>query len=232
MQIRGLEALVRWNSPELGLIMPSSFIPVAENNRYIITMGEWILRQGCNLFTQFQKLSKADIILSVNISSVQMMSSGFTQMIKTVLEETGLNPESLELEVTESVLISSMEHAKRILTEIKTLGVKIALDDFGTGYSSLNYIQKLPIDTLKMDRAFIAGATEHNAKYEIVGTIIKLAHQMNLAVVAEGIENEQQLHYLKQNGCDYLQGFLLNKPLEKHAITELFTEQTPIRHSR
>jgi len=231
MQIRGFEALVRWNSPELGLVMPGAFIPVAEKNRYIITMGEWILWQGCHFLKQIQELSETDAILSVNISCVQLMSSGFVQSIKNVLKQTGLNSKSLELEVTESVMISSMEHATRILTEIKALGVRVSMDDFGTGFSSLNYMQMLPIDTLKMDKSFIAGATEHNGKYEIVGTIIKLAHQMNLTVVAEGIENEQQLNYLKQNGCDYLQGFLLSRPLEKHALTELFSKQQPIRHS-
>ncbi len=231
MQIRGLEALIRWNSPEFGLVMPGSFIPVAEKTGYIITMGEWILRQACHLFKQFQQISRPDIILSVNISSVQLMSSQFAQSVKSIIEETGLNPASLELEITESVLISSMDHAIRILAEIKTLGVKIALDDFGTGYSSLNYIQLLPIDTLKMDKSFIAGATENNVKYQIVGTIIKLAHQMNLSVVAEGIEDEQQLQYLKLNACDYLQGFLLSKPLDQEAVSELLLKQTPIRKS-
>lgn len=232
MQIRGLETLVRWNSPELGLVMPGSFIPVAEKTGYIITMGEWILRQGCCLFKEFQQLNQSDMILSVNISSVQLMSLGFVESIKKVLEKTGMNPASLELEITESVLISSMEHAIRILSQIKSLGVKIALDDFGTGYSSLNYIQLLPIDTLKMDKSFISGATENNVKYQIVGTIIKLAHQMNLTVVAEGIENEQQLHYLKLNACDYLQGFLLSKPLEEQALLELLGKHTPISLSR
>lgn len=226
MQIRGLEALVRWNSPELGLVMPGSFIPVAEKTRYIIIMGEWILRQACCLFKQFQQISRPDIILSVNISSVQLMSSQFAQSVKRVLEETGLNPALLELEITESVLISSMEQAIRILADIKALGVKIALDDFGTGYSSLNYIQLLPIDTLKMDKSFIAGATDNSVKYQIVGTIIKLAHQMNMSVVAEGVENEQQLQYLKQNACDYLQGYLLSKPLDEQALTEFFNKQT------
>jgi EAL domain-containing protein (putative c-di-GMP-specific phosphodiesterase class I) len=156
------------------------------------------------------------------------MSSGFAQSLKRAIEKTGLIPASLELEITESVLITSMEQATRILDEIKSLGVKIALDDFGTGYSSLNYIQKLPIDTLKMDKALITGATEDNIKCQIVGTIIKLAHQLNLKVAAEGIENELQLQYLKQNACDYLQGFLLSKPLAKEAIFELLAQQAPL----
>jgi EAL domain-containing protein (putative c-di-GMP-specific phosphodiesterase class I) len=228
MQIRGLEALVRWNSPDLGPVMPGSFIPAAEKNGFIIPMGEWILNQAFNEFIRFQQLALTDMTLCVNISSVQLMSSGFAQSLKRAIEKTGLIPASLELEITESVLITSMEQATRILDEIKSLGVKIALDDFGTGYSSLNYIQKLPIDTLKMDKALITGATEDNIKCQIVGTIIKLAHQLSLKVVAEGIENELQLQYLKQNACDYLQGFLLSKPLAKEAIFELLAQQAPL----
>jgi diguanylate cyclase (GGDEF)-like protein len=212
-QLRGFEALVRWNSPELGPIGPDKFIPAAEEMGYIITLGEWILKSACELFKQFLNENKADVILSVNISAVQIMEPSFADRVKRVLKETGFDGKHLEFEVTESVFITSMDYVVKVLDDLKRMGIHIALDDFGTGYSSLNYIQQLPIDILKIDKSFIDSINHEEDKKQIVGNIISLVHQLGISVVAEGVENKIQMDYLLDHDCDYLQGFLLGKPL-------------------
>ncbi len=222
-QIRGLEALVRWQSPDLGTVMPGEFISVAEKNGLILQMGEWILRQSCSSFMKQKSIYREPIILAVNISSVQLMAPGFVQSVKNILNETGLCGKLLELDMTESVFISSMDNVIRVLSELKSLGIRIALDDFGTGYSSLSCLQMLPIDTLKIDRSFVGGMLNVPVNKQIVGSIISLAHQLGLSVIAEGVENEQQLDYLKQYDCDCIQGYLLSKPLDEEAVCQLLT---------
>ncbi|HEX3029842.1 MAG TPA: EAL domain-containing protein [Clostridia bacterium] len=212
-KLRGGEVLVRWQSHVLGKVNPVEFIPIAEETGFIIPLGEWILRTACKEVCEIRKKGFNDIIISVNISAVQIMEPSFVQMVSKILRETGIDGTCLEFEITESVFISSMEYAIRVLNELKKMKIRIALDDFGTGYSSLNYIQQLPIDTLKIDKTFISSISNGNSKKQIVGSIISLIHQMDIAVVAEGVENEEQLHYLKEYQCDFIQGYLWGKPL-------------------
>ena len=219
--LRGIEVLTRWHSNKLGFVSPEQFIPVAEETRLIIPLGEWIIRTACTqskyIFDNFQK----DIVMSINISAVQIMDSSFVEMVNTIIVETGCNPNNIEFEITESVFISSMDYVIHILTELKNLGIRIALDDFGTGYSSLNYLQLLPIDTLKIDKSFVNSINQQQSKRPIVGSIISLVHQMDISVVAEGVENETQLHYLKEQQCDFIQGFHWGKPLKEHELVNL-----------
>ncbi|MDP4176979.1 MAG: EAL domain-containing protein [Bacillota bacterium] len=219
-KLRGFEALVRWQSPKLGLINPDTMIPIAEETGIIISLGEWILKNACIKFKEISSNLNADVILSVNISTIQFMKPTFVDMVKKVLSETDFDPCKLELEVTESVFISSAEYAARIFEKLKEIGIHIALDDFGTGYSSLSYLHKLPIDILKIDKSFIDELNHYNTRKQIVGDLINLMHKMNIAVVAEGVETEKQLNYLNEHNCDFIQGFLWGKPLSE---TELKT---------
>ena len=220
-KLRGFEALVRWNSPELGLVSPVEFIPISEETRFIIPMGKWILKTSCEIYKKLQDKYNFTGTISVNISAVQIMEPSFLQMVKSILEETGVNPRYLEIEITESVFISSMEYVIGVLNELKKMGIQIALDDFGTGYSSLSYLQLLPIDTLKIDKIFIDGIISREADKQIVGPIISLVHQMDISVVAEGVEKDIQLDYLRNQSCDCIQGFLWGKPLDEENMDQL-----------
>jgi diguanylate cyclase (GGDEF)-like protein/PAS domain S-box-containing protein len=213
--IRGFEALIRWNNDELGIVQPTDFIPLAEETGYISMIGKWVLEVACLKFVRLQKEYNYFGTISVNISPIQFKSAGFVEMIKEVLKDTNFNPSYLELEVTESVFIDSFENAIAVFNELKKLGVKVSLDDFGTGYSSLSYLQQLPIDTLKIDKSFISGLNNDEHKKDIVKSIIALVHNLNLYVIAEGMETEEQLMYLKQSKCDNVQGYLFGKPTEQ-----------------
>lgn len=210
--VRGFEALIRWNNDEMGIVQPMDFIPLAEETGYISIIGRWVLKTACLKFRELQRRFNYYGIISVNISPVQFKSAGFVDMIKEILRETDFNPEYLELEITESVFIDSFENAIAIFSELKKLGVKISLDDFGTGYSSLSYLQQLPIDTLKIDKSFVRDINDKGDKKGIVKPIISLVHNMNINVIAEGVETQEQLNYLRNAKCDTIQGYLLGKP--------------------
>jgi diguanylate cyclase (GGDEF)-like protein len=228
--LRGFETLVRWQSPDYGLLSPLQFIPVAEDTRFIIPLGEWILRTACTMIVELMAVHQLpDIVLSVNISGIQFDDPNFSNMLKSILEETRLPAQNLELEITESMMIGSLDQTRQIMDELKTMGVKIALDDFGTGYSSLRYLQLLPIDTLKIDKSFIDNMNENERNKQVIGAIISLIHQLNIIVVAEGVENEQQLNYLREEKCDGIQGFLLGKPLSLQELAEYLVQDTRTR---
>jgi diguanylate cyclase (GGDEF)-like protein len=220
-QLRGFEALARWHSRELGFISPIQFIPIAEETKFINSMGKWIIRTVCEKFKYIRDNYNIDVIMSLNVSPVQLAEPSFVEMVKGILKETGVGGQYLEFEITESVFISSMENVIEVLNELKDIGIHIALDDFGTGYSSLSYVQLLPIDTLKIDKLFVDSINVKDTKNHIVGSIINLFHDMNISVIAEGIENEIQLDYLKSQGCDYIQGFLWGKPLNEEGLNQL-----------
>ncbi len=221
-KLRGFEALLRWQSPQHGLVSPIEFIPIAEETRLIITIGEWVLLESCKQLVQINNIPEnKNIIISVNLSVVQVMDPGFMSMIDRVLAETKVNPYNLEFEVTESIFISSFDYITNILNQVKLRGIRIALDDFGTGYSSLNYLQTLPIDTLKIDKSFVDRICANDIQSKIVGSLITLTHQLGLRVIAEGVENEIQKDHLIQNTCDYIQGFLWGKPLSEQETNEL-----------
>ena len=216
--LRGFEALTRWDSPILGKIPPATFIPLAEENGDIITIGKWVMLQS---FTDYMKICSAydpAPVLAVNISVVQFRDPSFLEDVKEVLNMTGMKPENLEFEITESVCITSPEAAKKKLDEIHALGIKIALDDFGTGYSSLSYLRSLPFDILKVDKSFIDTILSVPEHENLVKTIIEMSHQLNMQVIAEGIEQEKQMLYLKKNGCDIVQGNYFSKPVPVFAL--------------
>lgn len=217
-KLRGYEVLARWQSPELGLVLPEEFISVAEENGYMVPLGEWVLREACVKMKDHFSQSMEKLTLAVNISSVQMLAPNFLTMVRNILHETQFPATSLEIEITESVFIGSMEKAVEILKGLKAMGIRIALDDFGTGYSSLNYIQQLPLDVLKIDKSFIEHIWSHHKKHLLVGSMIGLVHQLGIEVIAEGVENQWQLNYLREHHCDLLQGYMFGVPMVEEEV--------------
>ncbi|NEU29790.1 EAL domain-containing protein [bacterium LRH843] len=213
-ELVGMEALVRWNHPELGKIPPNKFIPIAEQTGLILPLGEWVLKQGCMQNKAWQEQGLTPLKVSINLSPRQFYQFNLVGKIKEILDETGLDPKWLELEVTETVF-GDLDNAVAVLHSIRDLGVHISIDDFGTGYSSLSYIKQLPIDTLKIDASFIRDIHQNKESQAIVQAIVSIARSLNLNVIAEGIENEEQMAALTEDGCIQGQGFLFSKPLSK-----------------
>lgn len=220
----GFEALIRWNHPERGLIMPDTFIPIAEDTGLIIPIGRWVLQEACCDLMRWQKTYEyhPPPFMSVNISSKQFLRPSLLEEIRQILSESGLPPEQLKLEITETALMENTDETVRLIEQLKKSGIKIVIDDFGTGYSSMSYLQQLPIDTLKVDRSFISkmtGISDENKK--IVETIIALAHELEMNVVAEGVETQEQHSVLSGMKCQLAQGFLFSKPLQKEKMEKL-----------
>jgi diguanylate cyclase (GGDEF)-like protein/PAS domain S-box-containing protein len=211
-QVCGAEALMRWVHPEKGIIPPADFIPIAEETGLIIPMGEWAIRTACQENKKWQLAGFSPIIVSVNISAKQFFQSNLVDIVKSALAETGLEPNFLELEITESITMD-VERSISTLLELKKLGVKISIDDFGTGYSSLNYLRRLPIDKLKIDQSFIRECPNDINSNTIVRTIIVMAHLLKLQVKAEGVETKEQVSFLLGQGCKEAQGYLFSKPI-------------------
>ncbi|GCD09932.1 EAL domain-containing protein [Clostridium tagluense] len=209
----GFEALLRLNSAELGFISPAEFIPIAEETGYISKLDRWILKGACTQSVKWLQAGYKFKSISVNVSSVDIHQIDFLEEVKSILQTTGINPNILELEITETVLMESLDSNIKILEELMNMGIRIALDDFGTGYSSLNYLMKIPISTLKIDKSFIDNITSNEQNKSIINIIIQLAHSMDLKVVAEGVETEEQLSILKEKQCDYIQGYYFSRPL-------------------
>jgi len=224
-EITGVEALIRWNSPVLGFVSPLSFIRIAEDSRLIIPIGEWVLRRSCFFMQEVHRRTGIPYKISVNISVIQMLQDDFAEIVLHALEDSGLAPESLELEITESIFMESFGNIVGKLEFLKSRGIRIALDDFGTGYSSLSYLQQLPISTLKMDKTFIDSLSDNVYSQSFVQTIVELGHKMGLKVVAEGVEDESQLAFLKKTGCDMIQGYLISRPVPERYTGEFFDPQ-------
>ncbi|HHY78520.1 MAG TPA: EAL domain-containing protein [Clostridiales bacterium] len=219
-KIKGFEALLRWLSPEHGFISPSEFIEIAEVSGLIIPLGKWVLAEACGFIKSVIEMGYEDITVSVNVSVVQLKQDGFVQMVSDILREYELEPSRLELEITESVLMENIDYNLKVIRNLRELGVRVSLDDFGTGYSSLNYLRELPINIVKIDKSFIDNIINSKDKKCLTGTIISLAHDLGLEVVAEGVETEEQLEYLKRNSCDMVQGYLISKPLPKQEVVK------------
>lgn len=224
-KLRGFEALIRWKSTDLGIISPMNFIPLTEEMGIIVKLGEWILKTACIKFKEIHDKYNVDVCVSVNISAIQINEQSFIEMIKNILEQTGLKPCYLELEITESVFIKSIDEVIEKLNKLKKMGIKISLDDFGTGYSSLSYLQRLPIDTLKIDKSFVESINERVVSKQIIGSIISLVHELDMFVIAEGVENEFQFEYLKKQKCDCIQGYLLGKPIDEIELEKLIIKK-------
>lgn len=219
--VSGVEALVRWQHPERGLIPPDEFIPMAEETGLISQLDEWVLREACTQNMEWQNAGYSPFSVAVNLSSAQFSSHKLIGLVETTLRETGLKPEYLELEITETMAMD-VDHAIPTLKQLHALGVKISLDDFGTGYSSLNYLTKFAIDRLKIDRSFIWNIEKGDSDSNIVITIIRMAHSLGLKVIAEGVEDKEQLQFLNEHGCDEVQGFFYSKPLPAEEIKANF----------
>lgn len=222
-RIVGMEALVRWQHPELGLLSPDKFIPIAEETGLIVAIGEWVLQTACQQSQDWQNQGLPALRMSVNVSSRQMQSLGLLETVKQVLAQTGLNPTYLELELTESLLIEEKTDpgGLSMLNELKAQGVHIAIDDFGVGYSSLSYLKRFPVSTLKIDRSFVKDINIDDDTTAIITAIIAMAHSLRLTVIAEGVENTQQLALLCHKRCEIVQGYLFSPPIPAAAATEL-----------
>lgn len=223
-RIVGMEALIRWKSPEAGMVSPAEFIPLAEETGLIVPMGEWILRTACAQNKAWQKQGLPFVRMGVNISVRQLQRQNLIAIIAHVLNETGLDPNYLELELTESIIMKSNESTMAELRELNLGGIEISIDDFGTGYSSLSYLKRLPIDTLKIDKSFVQEVTTDPDDAAIVAAIITMAHTLKLKVVAEAVETVEQLEFLRGLKCDQMQGYLFSKPLPAEEITRLLAE--------
>ncbi len=221
-RVLGFEALLRWNSLEYGLVTPDRFITLAEQSGLILPIGNWVLLEACRFARRLVDLGREDVHVAVNISARQLMSDEFVSDVRTSIEEAGIKPGQLEIEITESVFIESMEDSIRKLCQLRNIGIALALDDFGTGYSSLTYLRSLPVEILKIDKLFIDKIISDETQLQVVGAIIALGHNLNLTIVAEGVETEEQLHVLQKVGCNRIQGYIFSKPLtEKAAISLL-----------
>jgi diguanylate cyclase (GGDEF)-like protein len=212
-RIFGAEALLRWQHPELGLVSPSHFLPIAEETGLIVSIGDWILRVACEQNARWNRSGHRGLRVSVNVSSQQFLEAGFADVVRRALEESGLPPVSLELEITESSLLRDVEITVNTLRHLKDLGVRLSIDDFGTGYSALAYLKRLPIDVLKIDQSFVQTLTTDPADATITEAIIQLATGLNLTTIAEGVETLEQLLLLGSYGCSRMQGFLFGKPV-------------------
>ncbi|HSV29660.1 MAG TPA: EAL domain-containing protein [Candidatus Omnitrophota bacterium] len=221
-RISGVEALVRWRHPDMGLVSPAEFIPLAENMGLISDIGRWVLREACRQCKAWHDMGLPPVRIAVNVSALQFREDDVPAMVRDALGETGLPPQYLELELTESVLMQRVDEVSQILRELRSMGVHVSIDDFGTGYSSLSYLKRMPIDALKIDRSFVHDITEDGDGAEIVSTIINLAHNLKLRAVAEGVETVEQADFLRSKGCDEIQGFLISRPVSSEDLVSLF----------
>jgi diguanylate cyclase (GGDEF)-like protein/PAS domain S-box-containing protein len=219
-RITGLEALIRWQHPELGLVPPDRFIGIAEHSGLILPIGEWVLRTACSQIREWQDDELLAVPVSVNVSAVQFRQEDFSKLIGVVLQETGLASQYLELELTESLLLSSADTTFDVLEDLKAMGLKLAIDDFGTGYSSLSYLKRFPINKLKIDRSFVRDVAVDPDDAAITTAIIGIAKHLKLRVIAEGVEDEAQLSFLRAHNCDEIQGYYFSKPLTVDAAAD------------
>ncbi len=223
-KLRGVEALIRWRDNDGAMISPALFIPIAEKNGTIVPIGSWVLEESIRTYAEWKKNYKESMILSLNISAIQYRRHEFVKMILGLIHKYDVNPEEIELEITESVLIENFHEVVEKLHVLRAHGIRISLDDFGTGYSSLSYLKGLPIDTLKIDKSFIdAMLNDENARV-IIESIIYMVRKLGFETVAEGVESKEQYEYLEGIGCDCIQGFFMGKPMSGDKIQELLSE--------
>lgn len=223
--ILGAESLLRWKHDTLGFISPATFIPLAEDNGLIETIGEWVLATSATQSKIWQMDGLPPFRLAVNLSGRQLQEDGLLDAVKRILSNTGLEPDQLELEVTETFMMQDIEHSLRLLQELKSLGIRLALDDFGTGYSSLNYLSRLPVDTLKIDRSFVTDLENSKDRLDLVRNVIRMSHDLGMEVVAEGVETQEQFDLLADIQCDEVQGYFISRPVPADKFRELLENQ-------
>jgi EAL domain-containing protein (putative c-di-GMP-specific phosphodiesterase class I) len=223
-RICGMEALLRWNSPELGQVAPCDFIPLAEDTGLIMPIGTWVLRQACLQNKAWQDAGLPQLRVAVNVSAVQMAAGTLPAIVREVLQETGLAACHLEIELTESVMMHDTENTEAQLAALAGMGVSVALDDFGTGYSSLGYLSRFRLDKLKIDQTFVRDITSEPRSAAIAQATAALGHGLSLVVTAEGVESEGQLEFLRKIGCDQVQGYLLSRPVPADQMALLLAQ--------
>ena len=220
--IIGLEALLRWNHPVKGIIAPEEFIDIAEKTGLIIRIGDWVLNTACNHLSQIS--ANNELTMCINVSPRQFSEPSFVDKVKNVISETGVNPENVQLEITEGMVLRDIESAINKMQKLKSAGVGLSIDDFGTGYSSLAYLKRLPIDILKIDKSFILDVDKDENDAVIVDTIIAMAKHMKIDIVAEGVETEQALQFLKSRGCRKFQGYIFGRPMPFNKLLGRFSD--------
>jgi len=231
-RVTGMEALVRWRHPELGLVPPVRFIPLAEETGLIVPIGEWVLRRAVDQAMQLQKQHTQLLSVAVNLSPRQFEDDGIVQLVADVLEQTGLDPSLLELEITEGMVMHNTERSERLLRRLKDMGVRLAMDDFGTGYSSLAYLKRFPVDTIKIDRSFIQGVPTDGDDSTLTQAIIAMAHSLRLRTVAEGVETGDQVEFLRMHDCDEIQGYYFSRPLPYDQLVAKLQAHTQEQQSK
>jgi EAL domain-containing protein (putative c-di-GMP-specific phosphodiesterase class I) len=224
-RITGVEALVRWEHPELGVVPPMQFIPLAEETGLIVPIGRWVLRTACAQNVAWQREGLPPLSIAVNLSARQFADEDLVKDIADALKDSGMKPELLELELTESMVMQNADRAGKVLAEIKKLGVRLAIDDFGVGYSSLTHLKRFPIDTLKVDRSFIRDLPQDPEDRAICEAIIAMGKSLNLTVIAEGVETLEQQTFLHDHNCDEMQGFFFSKPIASDQFAALLRER-------
>ena len=220
--IVGVEALLRWPHAERGWISPTQFIPLAEETGLIVQLGKWVVREACQQIRAWQENGIEGISVAINVSSRQFCHGDLLESVLSIVNETEIRPECLELEITESLLMSDVDETIKALRAFKAAGLRISVDDFGTGYSSLNYLKQFPLDSLKIDRSFVQELHQNRDDAAICAAILAMAKELGLSVVAEGVELEEQLEFLRRHNCDQVQGFLFSQPLAPDLCEELF----------
>jgi EAL domain-containing protein (putative c-di-GMP-specific phosphodiesterase class I) len=232
--ITGAEALIRWLDPESGLIQPDQFVPIAEDCGLIVPIGRWVLREACRQVKAWLDEGRRVVPVAVNVSASEFRHSNFVEGVALILDETGLPPRYLELELTESIIMHEATASTSVLEALKAMGVKLAIDDFGTGYSSLSYLKRFPIDTLKIDQSFLRDIATSTDSATIVGAVIGMGTKLNRRVIAEGVETAEQLAFLRHRRCAQGQGFLLDQPLPAEGFAQLIVaiDRSPPRSPR
>jgi EAL domain-containing protein (putative c-di-GMP-specific phosphodiesterase class I) len=226
-RVVGIEALLRWNDPDRGLVMPGTFISAAEDTGLIVPLGEWVLEAGCAQLRDWQQQGKANgITLAVNVSTRQFEGRRLVRSVEQALARTGLAAACLELEITENVMLIMNDDVRSSLDSLRAMGVRLSLDDFGTGYSSLSYLKQLPFHTLKIDQSFVSKIPGQPGDTQIVTTILALAKGLELEVVAEGIETRAQYDFLLEHGCEFGQGYLMSRPLAAAGLSAMLERRT------
>jgi EAL domain-containing protein (putative c-di-GMP-specific phosphodiesterase class I) len=222
-EIKGFEALMRWEHPQKGPISPNIFIPIAEENGFILEASRWALRESCNALSRIQKQfpKRKNMFMSVNFSSVDIVEPGFKSEVESILTATGLMPDQIHIEITERLLMDEPERAKKTLQACRDIGAHISIDDFGTGYSSLSYLHYFPINILKIDRSFITNMVNDKNALELVKSIIALCQNMKMKIIAEGIETKEQKDLLRKMKCDSGQGYYISRPIPEANLNEL-----------
>jgi EAL domain-containing protein (putative c-di-GMP-specific phosphodiesterase class I) len=224
-ELVGAEALLRWHHPKLGEVSPARFIPIAEESGLIVEIGEWVLREVCRQGRAWQDAGLSPVTLAVNLSAIQFQRPDLPETVARILESTGFSGRHLELELTESVLAGDEGRVANTITRLKTYNIQVAIDDFGTGYSSMAYLNRFSVDKLKIDQSFVRDMTTDRNSASVVTAIIRLAHSLDLRVIAEGVESEQQATSLQNLGCDEAQGYLFSKPVPPKSFVAFLEAQ-------